>query len=863
MNALRMLLASALCAAVVFGAIGRAGAAPLPDGVGLLEDCSTAEGWYELDKAGQKIPPRVRKMESKDGLLYIHTNRARLRVARKYGWVAPGADWLTHLFKDFGEVDLDKYRYLVVNIKAKGSAVFFCINGFTSKAGYTTGVTAIDLKDYDDDRIRGTQQVQLELDLHDNMTTFVLDEVKLVSELTAHERTKLIGRGLTIRQEHLTAKENHGLAELARRAKVPPPNLDREEMVVFRDTATGAISTRLTANGGNDYFGEGQCWSADGAAIRYQAKGRGLQGVPVYLLDDGSVTSAGSGWRAQWSPAEPTKLFVVSRKGKMFSVTSWDRSTGQTDSIVSFEGPSTRKYTEVKRFTAKGKLIIAFRETPHMYVVDTINKTVRHIELSTRLKDASMSSDEKFVTWANCYTYERPWRNLETGEEGLSGSFSAGHGCGSVRSFGPYLKLLPTESVSRDRTPGDKIQIWANWQNRIITDYGSFTSDRKWIFTNGTRGDVKRQHMMVPSADSGAVLRIARYFTKFSWESTTYSRPSPDYTKVLYNENCFGPTQLVMVYTRRTDPPENVALAGNRLSWTPPARAREIKGYDVYASKVSGRDFAKINDELIAGSSYDLPETSGFYVVTSVEHSRLESMFSAEVTTNAAHTYYYEAERQKLTPPARRFFDGYCNDFQSVRINAESPPEQARDGLVTISTENAAAGAYTVWALAKGSGTWTVAGKATAIGADNWQWVKLADGFNPAAGKLEISSGDDVLMLDTVMITTEDFVPASADPRDSTGPAAVTGLAATADGATKGVTLTWDQSKTPDLHHYSVYYGQDEDFACDNATVIRSVYKNSITDAGMAEGPAYYKVVAYDSRQNASQPATIKAALAE
>lgn len=824
---------------------------------GLLEDCTTTDGWYEIDE-GRKIAPRI-KLETKDGLLHFHTNRGRLEVAYRYEWVAPGADYLTRIYKDYGVVDMDKYHYMVVNIKAKGSAAFFAINGFMPKLGYTTGTTCVDLSECEDPAVSGTKPVRLNIDLHDNMTTFVLDEIKLVSELTAEEKAHLIGRGLTIRQENLAFKDYHGLEELKKRSDTPPPEPDKEEMAIFRDTATGAVSTRLTARAGNDYFGEGEAWSCDGAALRFTSKGRGLPGIPVYSLADGSVTSTGLGEWAQWSPAEPTKLLLVSRDGMTFTVNSWDRTTGLSEQIVSFETPEVGGFTEVKRFTKSGKLIVAFRETPHMYVVDTLNRTFEHIELSTRLKDVSLSDDDKYASWHNCYTYEGRWRNLETGQEGLSNSYSAGHGCDEVRSFGPYLKLLPTESIERDNAPGEKIQIWANWQNQVVTDYGSFTGDRKWIFTNGTRGDVERQHVMAPSDDPGAVLRVARYFTEFSWESTTYSRPSPDYTKIIYNENCFGPTQLIMVYTRRPDPPRSVKLEGNRLHWDAPLRCKEVKGYNVYASDTSGRDFVKINDQLLIGTNYDLEEASGYYVVTSVEHSRLESMFSSEVARGGPRTYYFEAEDQKLTPPARRFYDGYCNNYQCVRINAESPEESARAGVVTLDTLVVPPGRYRVWARTKGKGEWALPGQSTPVNSDDWQWIQLTGAprdFDEIP--ISISSADDGLKLDTVMITTEDFVPSGSDPRDTTAPPAVTGLATTVDHERGHVKLAWNANGAPDLHHYSVYCGNNEDFDCDNASLIRSVYKTSVTDAGMTtDGLVHYKVIAYDSRANASPPSTV------
>jgi fibronectin type 3 domain-containing protein len=75
------------------------------------------------------------------------------------------------------------------------------------------------------------------------------------------------------------------------------------------------------------------------------------------------------------------------------------------------------------------------------------------------------------------------------------------------------------------------------------------------------------------------------------------------------------------------------------------------------------------------------------------------------------------------------------------------------------------------------------------------------------------------------------------------------------------VTLKWDASPAADLDHYSVYFGTASDFACDNASVIRSVRKTSVTDAGMPAGqPLFYKVVAYDSRMNASEPAVVEVA---
>jgi len=843
------------------------GAAVARDGrVGLMEDCSTTAGWFEWDRNQKEVAPRT-KLESRNGLLLVHLNRGLLRAAKKHAWCPEGVDRGSILRKNYGEVDLDKYHYLVVKVKEKGSGVFFGVNGYDTKCGFTTGVTAVDLKDYDDERIHGKRTVRLEMDVHDNLTTLVVDEIKLVSELTPEEKKGFIDRGLTIRHEKLKAKMFHGLDAVMARRTAKLPSLEGEEMVVFRDTATGAVTTRLTAHDRNDYFGEGGLWSGDGAAIRFNSNGRLGRGKPVLLLGEGKVVAAPSASWALWSAHDPLKLWLVSRsRNREYRASLWNRKTAKTEPVASFTVPQTGGYTEVKRITKSGKLIVGFRETPHMAVVDAKTKTAKTIELSTRLKDVSFTPDEKYLTWGNCYTYEGRWLELATGREGITSRYNVGHASGgksgTVGSFGRHLKIFIPRDVFNTRTAGDRVTVWANWQNDVVTDYGSFTDDNEWIFTNGTSGDVAQQHTMVPSKDTGAVLRVAKYFTKFSWSSTTYSRPSPDYTKLCYNENMNGATstEIMMAYTHRPDPPQDVKLIGRRLVWKAPRRSRETAGYNVYHTATSGRDYVRVNSEPVTATSFSVPKTSGYYAVAAVEHSGLEGLYSQETGARGGRSFYFEAERMDLTPPARRFFLGECGNFQCVRINAESPAEQARDGVISVDTSAVPRGRYSVWLRVKGRGRWAYEGrKSLVVDADRWEWIKPVSGtYGGRGSKLSFLSRDDSLMCDAVVITAERFTPDGADPRDPEGPAAVTGLKAEALGGGK-VKLSWNASDAPDVQYYSVYFGGSEGFKCGNATVIRSVKKTSITDAGARAGKAYYKVVAFDSRLNAGEAATVTA----
>ncbi len=829
---------------------------------GISDHFNEISGWREVNPAGDTVPPEI-KLEIKDSAMFIpHKFRTLEFAAEKWDWIKSTIDTCTNLRKNYGTVDLGRYHYVVLNVKAKGSSSYFDINGFTTKLGYTTGLTAIDLNDYDDPRIHGIRDVDFGIDMQDNHTWLILDELRFVSELNEAEKKRLIGGGLRVRDEHLDPRPYHALEALKVREDIPLPHPADEEMAIFRDDATGAVTTRLTDMPGDDYFGEGGIWSCDGSAIKFESSRR-TGGIPILIPGEGRVISGpeGAGWR-MWSQVDPDVIYLMKRSGKNYKVSAWNKKTREEEEIAEFTVPETGSYVEFKRYTPEGNIIVAFRETPNLYIVDVKNRQVRYIKLPTRLKDVEVTDGGKVADWANCYTYERFWRNLETGEQGLAPGFSAGHASwgenGMVANFGGHLNVFVPGDIGRDFTPGDKIRIWANWENDIVTDYGILTVDNRYNFTNGTRGDVDHQHLMIPSSDPGAVMRVARYFTKFSWTSTTYSRPSPDYTKLVYNENDIGNTELYMVYVRRPDPPGEVKLNGNLLSWSAPEHRLETAGYNIYGSNASGRDFIRINAAPVTGDTFTTGGAWKFYTITSVEQSGFESSFSTEVSGEGARSFYFEAENMKLTAPARHFFDGYCNNFQCVRINAESDEEMTGAGEVAVPLKDIPAGTYHIWGRVKGQGTWRAGNQAVNVQAEDWSWKELGNCDPDGTDRdLLISSFDDALKLDLILLTRENFSPEATCPADPIAPAKVNGLKAYPTG--KQVKLTWEPAEDADLHHYSVYCGDSPGFTCDNTTIIRSVLKTDITDVLPAvPHNKYYKVVAVDNRWNAGTPATVK-----
>jgi hypothetical protein len=828
---------------------------------GLKDDFAKGGGWYEVMPPHDTVSPIV-KMEFRSGAMIIHHMHRTLEEAYKWcPWIRWKRDFSSNLRKKYGVVDLDKYHYVVLNVQQKGSSSYFDINGFTTKLGYTTGITVIDLKDYDHPGIKGKQMVDFGIDLQDNNTYLVLDELKFVSKLNKEEKQKLIGAGLTIRDENLKPRPYHGLEALKVRQNTPIPVLDGEEMAIFRDDATGGITTRLTAAPGDDNFGEGGIWSADGEAIKFESP-RKINGIPICLPGEGKVIPgpAKAVWNI-WSPVDPDILYNMKKEGIKFTVSSWNKKSGEEKEIANFTLSEPIAYVEFKNFTDLGNLVVGFRETPNLYIVNVKNKSVKYIHLPVRLKDASVGENENLVTYANCYTFELRSFNIKTKEQGLVPSFSAGHASwgpnGMVANFGGHLSVFVPDTIGITWTPGNQITIWANWKNDIVTDYGSLTNDNKYVFTNGRNADVDSQHLMIPSADPGAVMRVARYFTKFSWKSTTYSRPSPDYTKLIYNENAFGSTELQMVYTRRPNAPVNVKLEGSNLTWNTSEPNKEIFGYNIYASNQSGRDFVKINDKPLEKSAFAVDNAWKYYAVASVENSGLESSLSREVSAGGARSFYFEAEEMTLVAPARRFFDGYCNNFQCVRINSESEKEKDLKGIVRLEMKEIPSGKYSIWGRVRGKGTWLTGHTKSAVSAGDWQWIKLGRFKSGGSDKfIEISSGDDALKLDLILVTAEDFVPKAPYPNDGIAPGQVQGLSAVAKG--KQVTLSWVAPADRDIHHYSVYCGKTTDFKCDNVTIIRSVLKTSVTDAvPFSPEGLYYKVIAVDNRWNESVPAVV------
>ncbi|MBC8356383.1 MAG: DUF1961 family protein [Planctomycetes bacterium] len=222
---------------------------------------------------------------------------------------------------------------------------------------------------------------------------------------------------------------------------------------------------------------------------------------------------------------------------------------------------------------------------------------------------------------------------------------------------------------------------------------------------------------------------------------------SPDGTKVAYaspmlSDNRRTKGDIYFAIARYPLPPVDVRIEIGKLHWNPPRYAAEIAGYHVYHSTESGTAFNRLTETPIERDSFPVSK-AGFYVVTSVEHSGLESRaFSNEASLNGTGPtrIVVEAEFSDFTKPFEPWFD------QRTARNAYAVGILDRDllfrdklksGLVATATQQLLIpkdGNYTVWARVKcrrseESGKFRVTlGEAvaghTTVKTTAWKWIQ-------------------------------------------------------------------------------------------------------------------------------------------
>ncbi len=411
---------------------------------------------------------------------------------------------------------------------------------------------------------------------------------------------------------------------------------------------------------------------------------------------------------------------------------------------------------------------------------------------------------------------------------------------------------------------------------------------------------------------------LKRYSSR--WDATAYHKPmfrlastfSPDFTKVSY----FSPMltgdvpdrkwgDLYVAVVRYPEPPRDLRLDVQRtLTWQPPMRHTEVRGYRLYQSDESGRNYRRLSDELLTGTRHRLPAgASGFFALTSVEYSGLEGrIFSNEVQLGdePLFRHFHEAETGQFRKPMVPFFEPA--DASGAYAAAVTDPEhlerqrltEGLRGALEVAISPPSRTGLRLWARVRGMSAlertsytrgWPRRAKEVATGAlavrsgdrllgnvvvtgPDWHWVALdADTIElpRGAATLELSTSDAGIAVDCVCLTNDrGYLPAGRG-REPTGalnaPADLRKAEFTVQDAEQGeltggkVKIVWQPAEAVQgVTRYHVYRGEQADFAADPQHLLGSPAEPAFYDCDLELGAhLFYRVRAMDAWGNLSE----------
>ncbi|MFP4172424.1 MAG: hypothetical protein ACLFV4_05875, partial [Candidatus Hydrogenedentota bacterium] len=283
-----------------------------------------------------------------------------------------------------------------------------------------------------------------------------------------------------------------------------------------------------------------------------------------------------------------------------------------------------------------------------------------------------------------------------------------------------------------------------------------------------------------------------------------FSMQSPDATKIHTASSMTGRFRNYVAVMARPRPPKALTWEEDngavRLAWEPSAYSDETRGYLVYRSEQSGSGYELLTPDPVENTEWvdDAAEagTPYYYVVTSLEHSGLESGYSAEAARAGVElpagldsplVVYAEAEaaiRDLETDAKPGLAMGVDRRTASDWYYAYRHPD-AEHGEAALDLDIPADDAYHVWARLRsedGSDTkWSfkLADTHSEAGTDSgdWTWVRVTG--EPVTlpedetGLTFSTEGWGAAMDLLALATDEGFEPSGPRPERQTPPPAV------------------------------------------------------------------------------------------
>lgn len=410
---------------------------------------------------------------------------------------------------------------------------------------------------------------------------------------------------------------------------------------------------------------------------------------------------------------------------------------------------------------------------------------------------------------------------------------------------------------------------------RQFHDYGPYTA-------SGGAG-LQAQN---PSPD---VTKIACVSSMLCRADVTTGGPVWDGVRIVGGKRPSTALDVYNIVVRYPEPPVNVRLEGKRIVWGRPRYHREIRGFNLYYSTDSGRGFRRVNPRPIECLEYPLAaqDAPGYYVLTSVEHSGLESRrFSEELAVrreSGPFRHFYEAEQGELSLPMAPVFDAPgCSDAYAVAVQDRDLLWKARlesgfMGRGTIKIRVPKEGPCRVLARVRalkpglsGEIVFELGGKPIGraqVSAAEWRWVVIGGATTFPAGESQLSfaTGTTNLALDNICITDDlEFIPSGKSNAPYVPPPAPSNLRQaelddTADALVikesklSSVKVIWDPPLSPQgVCYYNVYRSEHPRFEVGVETRVGSPNQPAFLDCGLSAGTYAYCVTAVDAWGNES-----------
>jgi len=687
-----------------------------------------------------------------------------------------------------------------------------------------------------------------------------------------------------------TPHRYHRLEELASRSRFKPYELLRNESggydtdrVIFRDTGTGAeiwlMARSADGKSTRHFYMEASPWNADGSLLCLDTGqlGKSTLFVPA---DGSSWRPAGERYPSyQWDRLDPRRLFFRrAREGGGAELAAVDVVTGEATVLRQFQGS-----TSIWPTSQDGKYVLIRENIPDKTQYSGVTT---HIWLIERDGREAIWLDPKHQVHQLWFS-KRPDHSVEFNystarETGRSGAYM-------MWPDGTLKKVADPHWSHRAHSPDGewvtasgtaRIIRWDGSETRVIG--GAGTTHNSWRTSNDWWAASSGRYLVRIAADGrDFVQRLGAHnsrLDKSTYWAEAHPQMSADGTKLAYGSNMLHDIEFYNLIMRLPGAPRDLRAdmrdGAVHLSWQPPEHHSEIAGYLVYVSNVSGRPGAQVTRELVSKRNFVAPPRSvspGYYTVTAVEHSGLEGMPSAEVCASPRWPgdvcHYFEAERGTYAKPANELFDPRASGLYALTLGDPMP---ADDG-VTVPVHAVRDGEWLLHLRARGR----VAGGAIevaiddkpigvcAVGKTGWAWLPVVgEADRPAT--VALSAGEHVvhvtasvggIALDKICLATAaDIAPTGLGGPDSTAPAPVAGVTATAEGR-YAIRVFWQPAGEPDVRHYNVYCSTSADFEPSQERLVGSPSDPHLVDWGLKPGTAYhYRITAVDRRGNESDP---------